>query len=450
VAQKLILVVIDGLRADTFEQAVTPERTPWLARLAELGEYRRGISTFPSLTPVCLSSIATGAHADVHHIPHLVWYSREERRLVEYGSSFGAIRKAGLTQSLRDSMVEMNARHLSADASTIFETLESAGLTTACVNFTCYRGETLYRPSVPGLVAPVHGPKQFFFYSVYQSQDTGAPLAWRNRGGGSIDAYATAVGRWLVTRDGFDFFVYYLSDYDYASHAHGPGGDALEALERCDRGLGALIEAAGGFDVFLERYGVFVCADHGQTQVAESLGLEPHFPERELVVAASNRAGMVYRLDDATPEAGELARRLDAVPGVEVALWREDGDAVARRDGAELRFAPNGEGFTTSGDAAVLDHPQALERAWAALANPNAGDLLVSAAEGVEFADLAGGSHAGGGSHGSLVTGDSEVPFLSVGAGPPPDSIVGIAPLVAHGFGVEPPAYADAQAARAG
>jgi predicted AlkP superfamily pyrophosphatase or phosphodiesterase len=445
-AQKLILVVIDGLRADTFEEAVTPERTPWLARLAEAGEYRRGISTFPSLTPVCLSSIATGAHADVHHIPHLVWYSREERRLVEYGSSFGAIRRAGITQSLRDSMVEMNARHLSRDARTVFETLEDAGLTTACVNFTCYRGGTRYRPSVPGIVAPVSGPKEFYFYSIYQAQDTGAPLAWRNRSGGSIDAYATAVGRWLVTRDAFDFFVYYLSDYDYASHLHGPGGEALDALERCDRGIGTLVEAAGGFDTFVERYAVLVCADHGQTAVREAYALETHFPERELLVAASNRAGMVYRLGADTPEPAELAQRLDGVAAVEVALYREDGEAVARRDGELLRFAPDGDGFWTSGDASILDHPQGLERAWAALANPNAGELLLSAREGSEFGDLAGRHHAGGGSHGSLVAGDSEVPLLGVGAGPLPDSITGLAPLVARSFGVDPPQYAAAPA----
>ncbi|MDX6504428.1 MAG: hypothetical protein QOE29_1553, partial [Gaiellaceae bacterium] len=422
-ARKLILIVIDGLRADTFEQAVTPERTPWLARLAELGDYRRGISTFPSLTPVCLSSIATGAHADVHHIPHLVWYSREEQRLVEYGSSFGAIRKAGVTQSLRDSLVEMNARHLSKGARTIFETLESAGLVTASVNFTCYRGETRYRSTVPGLASPVGGPKQFFFYSIFQSQDTGAPLAWRNRNAGSIDAYATGVGRWLVTRDGFDFFVYYLSDYDYASHTSGPDG-ALDALESCDRGIGTLVEAAGGLDAFLERYGVIVCADHGQTAVGEAVALEPLFPEKELLVTASNRAGMVYRLGSGTPEVDELARRLDEVASVEVALYRDGAEAVARRAGAELRFRPDGAGgFVTHGDPQVLDYHQGLVRAWAALANPNAGELIVSAAEGLEFADLAGGSHAGGGSHGSLVAGDSEVPILGVGAGPLPDSI---------------------------
>ena len=93
--KKLILVVIDGLTPEVFEDAVETESAPALAFLARHGSYRRGVSTFPSLTPVCLSSIATGAHPDVHRIPHLVWWNRGERRLVEYGSSFAAIRAAG-------------------------------------------------------------------------------------------------------------------------------------------------------------------------------------------------------------------------------------------------------------------------------------------------------------------------------------------------------------------
>ena len=60
---------------------------------------------------------------------------------------------------------------------------------------------------------------------------TGAPLAIRTRSGGSVDSYAVSVGRWLVTRDGFDFFLYYLPDYDYASHTEGPEG-AGAALAR--------------------------------------------------------------------------------------------------------------------------------------------------------------------------------------------------------------------------
>jgi hypothetical protein len=84
----------------------------------------------------------------------------------------------------------------------------------------------------------------------------------------------------------------------------------------------------------------------------------------------------------------------------------------------------------------VLSQPDALERVWAALANPNAGDLIVSAAPGVEFADLGGRHHAGGGSHGSLEPGDSEVPMISVGAGPPPARTIDVAPRVLEQLGV--------------
>ncbi len=139
-AKKLILIVIDGLTPVAFEGAAEDDRMPALKFLAANGAYARGISTFPSLTPVCLSSIATGAHPDVHRIPHLVWYHRGERRIVEYGSSFAAVRAAGARQALLDAIFNMNEQHLGADAVTVFEALEDAGYTTAAINFTCYRG----------------------------------------------------------------------------------------------------------------------------------------------------------------------------------------------------------------------------------------------------------------------------------------------------------------------
>ena len=123
-----------------FEGAVGSGETPTLAALAARGVYRRATSVFPSLTPVCLSSIATGAHGDIHEIPHLVWYDRHEQRLVEYGSSFGAVRAAGIGRTLRDTLVNMNRQHLGAGALTLFESLADAGLRTAAVNFTAYRG----------------------------------------------------------------------------------------------------------------------------------------------------------------------------------------------------------------------------------------------------------------------------------------------------------------------
>jgi hypothetical protein len=405
----VVLIVIDGLTPSMLEATSAPA----LRFLLEHGSYRRSASTFPSLTPVCLASIATGGHPNVHGIPHLVWWNRDEQRLVEYGSSFAALRASGLVQGLRDSVVNLNERHLFKSAETVFEALEGAGRTTAAINITTYRGPHRHISPIPGF-PPVHGPKRFFFYSVYESDKTGAPIAWLNRSLGSIDGYAAAIGRWLVTRDGFDLLVHYLPDYDYASHALGPDA-AHEALARADASIEALFDAAGGRDAFLERYAVVLCSDHGQAPVEQAarLAVEGGF------VAASNRAAMLYGED---PRA--LAEALDAEPAVDVALFLEDGEVIARRGGEE--------------DLALLDdYPDGRARAEGALRNPNAGDVLVSAAPGWEFTDLAGRSHVGGGSHGALAAADSEVPMLVVGIdGDPPRSITEIKGLLLAHFGV--------------
>lgn len=402
-AKKVVLIVVDGMTPAAFERAAESGRAPALAFLAAHGDYRRGISVFPSLTPVCLSSIATGAGPDDHHIPHLVWWHRDEQRIVEYGSSFSALRAAGIAQSIADTIYNMNQRHLSPDVTTVYEALDGAGLEAAAVNITCYRGRTRYLPTLPWVTKAAYGPKRFFYYGLFESDQTGAPFAVRSRASGSTDAYAAAVGRWLVTRDGFDFLAYYLSDFDYSSHLHGPEGAEDVALARTDAAVQALLDAAGGGDAFLDRYAVVLLSDHGQTTVDRTARLESALARfDDIVVCASNRAAQVYLLPGARTDAEQLAAALDGEPSVDVTLRLDGGAVVARRDGADGR--PD-----------ELEHPDAARRARAALMNPNAGELLVSAAEGWEFADLGGRHHSGGGSHGSLVAGDSIVPVLTIG-----------------------------------
>jgi predicted AlkP superfamily pyrophosphatase or phosphodiesterase len=436
VPRKLVLIVVDGMTPAAFERAIEGGRAPALSFLAEHGDYRLATSVFPSLTPVCLTSIATGSGPGVHHIPSMVWWNRQERRIVEYGSSFAALRAAGLSQSVVDTIFNMNGRHLSKDAVTIYEALEDAGLVSAAVNITCYRGRHRYLPTLPGLHRAAHGPRRFFYYGLFESDRTGAPFAVRSRRGGSVDAYAAAVGRWLVTRDGFDFLAYYLSGYDFASHAGGPDGDEADrSLEQIDAEIAALFEAAGGPNEFLERYAVVLLSDHGQTAVERVARLEERFEEvaGEVVVTASNRAAQVYLLPGARVEAADLARRLDGFPAVDVTLRRDGDEVVARRDGAD---AP----------VEKLDYPDAARRARSALANPNGGELLVSAAVGWELADLGGRHHAGGGSHGSLVAGDSLVPLVTVGLRAEPRRITEVAPAILGHFGVAAPASMEALA----
>jgi hypothetical protein len=452
--RKLVLIVIDGLTPAMLERGVEGGFAPTIAALVEAGQLGRAISVFPSLTPVCLTTIATGAPPGIHRIPHLVWFDREQERVIEYGSSFAAARRSGALRWWRDTVYAMNAEHLSTEAVTVFEALEDHGFRAAGINMTCFRGRERHLPIVPGSTPAALGPSRFFFYGLFESRDTGtSPTAVFKRASGSVDGYAETAGRWLVTRDDFDFLFYYLSDYDYVSHALGPEG-ADEALRRADGSIATIVEAAGGIDSFLDRYDVLLCSDHGQTPVHEGVQLERSLGDLSLAgrratrraqvaLTASNRAAMAYRLAGCPLETAELAERLENDPSVEVVCYRDGAEAIARRAGAELRFAPTGQGWRMSGDTRVLDQPRAHERLWSALENPNAGEVLISAAPGVEFADLAGHHHAGGGSHGSLELGDSEVPMLAVGIERLPESIAEIAPIVLTHFGIEPPSYSS-------
>ena len=139
----------------------------------------------------------------------------------------------------------------------------------------------------------------------------------------------------------------------------------------------ALIEAAGGPDEFLERYAVVVCSDHGQTRVEQAVRARGRRSPRASTRRRRHRVEpgrQVYRLPGCREDARELARRLDGSEAVDVVLFREDGEAVARRDGEELRFAlePTAA-WRTSGDLALLDQPDALERAWARARQPERG-----------------------------------------------------------------------------
>jgi len=123
---------------------------------------------------------------------------------------------------------------------------------------------------------------------------------------------------------------------------------------------------------------------------------------------------------------------------------------VARCGGRELRFARGGRfrdlrggAWSDEGDADVLADaafPNGRERLAAILDCVNAGDVVCSAAEGVEFVDGGGSHHQGGGSHGSLASADSLVPLVTVGvdvsAVPAQPSITDVYGLVARHFGL--------------
>ena len=146
VTKKVVLAVVDGLGPELLDRALEAGRAPTIAALIDAGSRTDAcVSTFPSLTPVCLSAIVTGEHPVGSRIPGMTWYHRGEGRFVEYGSSFAATLAEGTRQMVDDILVNLNLLHLSPRATTIFEALEDAGLVTAAVNLYVCRGRVRHQ-----------------------------------------------------------------------------------------------------------------------------------------------------------------------------------------------------------------------------------------------------------------------------------------------------------------
>ena len=481
-----MLVVIDGAKPAMLERAVADGRAPTLAEMMQRGSYvDECAAVFPSVTPVCAASIATGVGQDRHLIPSMNWYFRDESRYVEYGSSFRAARRFGIARQLTDTVYNMNRAHLAADVPTIFEQLDDAGVRTAGTTYLMYRGRyehqaasdtTLTRFASRVLIRhAVMGPRELFYADVFASRDTGC----RSQLGmpGVRDRHAGCVGAYLVERDLFDFLLLSLPDNDNHSHRNGPHAQ-VDSISAADRQIGRLVEAAGGPDEFFRDYAVITIADHSHAPVEQAISLWEEFgdftvlqpsdvrpEEAEIAVCPAQRSAMVYLLASGGRAAllPRIAARARAIPGVDLVMWREGDEAVIAGASGELRFAPGGElrdrrgvAWRVTGELAVLDaqidgsdfdapsYPDSLTRAWDALAGPRSGEVLLSAGPGYEFTDWGGADHVGGGSHGSLHASDSLAPMLCCGI---EDDVRGerrqwsirdVAPMIARHFGAQP------------
>ncbi len=459
--KKLVLAIIDGLKPAMLERAVSTGRAPTLGRLMEDGVYVDDcVAAFPSVTPTCAASIATGVGPDEHLIPSMNWYHRAERRYVEYGSSFAASRQFGVVRSLTDTIYNMNLAHLSGDVKTVFEHLDDAGLRTAGTTYLMYRGRHRHEVANESALAriatstlfrhAVYGPKELFYADIFASRRTGcrAQLGLP----GARDQHTGCVGAYMVEHDLFDFLLFSLPDNDTWSHKNGPHAQ-VSSIAAADRQLERLMHAAGGSDAFLEDHAVIVAGDHSHAAVEARITLASALAEEwrvrpptataaaddELAVSPAQRSAMVYVLEDErraelTPRVAARAARIE---GVDLVLWRAGEEAIIASPRGELRFGRGGEirdarggRWTLEGELGALgaelrdgvldtpEYPDALQRVWSALACPTAGDVLLSAAPSYEFVDWGGMDHVGGGSHGSLHASDSLGALLWCGTGP--------------------------------
>jgi predicted AlkP superfamily pyrophosphatase or phosphodiesterase len=488
VTKKVVLAVIDGLKPSMLERAVASGRAPALARVMAEGVYVDDcVAAFPSVTPVCAASIATGVGPDAHHIPSMNWWFRGEERYVEYGSSFSASRQFGFVRSLTDTIYNMNLAHLPKDVPTIFELLDDADIRTAGTTYLIYRGRHRHEAAKDTALArlatatlfrhAVYGPRELFYADIFASRKTGCrgPLGMP----GVRDQHAGCVGSYLVEHDLFDFLLLSLPDNDTWSHRNGPHSQPT-SIAAADKQLERLMHAAGGPDAFLEEHAVIVMADHSHAAVEMGIPLDAAFEdfavapplaaragadvEPQVALCPAQRSAMIYALrpedrDDLVPQLVETAAELE---GVDLVVFKRGDEVVVRSPRGELRFGkggdlsdPRGEAWSVEGDVAAVgariedglflspDYPDALGRLWSAVTCPTAGDVLLSAEPGYEFVDWGGQDHVGGGSHGSLHHSDSHGALLWCGIGPDGRhakdqwTLRDVVPMVTQHFGLE-------------
>ncbi len=283
---KLLLAVVDGLKPAMLERAVATGRAPAMAAVMERGTYvDECAAAFPSVTPACAATIATGVRQDAHHIPSMNWYSRDEGRYVEYGSSFSASRRFGLVQQLTDTIYNMNATHLPQEVLTVFESLDDLGVRTAGTTYLMYRGRYEHQTSKTTALTrlastvfrrPVMGPKELFYADIFASRET--PCRSQLGLPGIRDQHAGCVGAYLVEEDLFDFLLLSLPDNDTHSHRHGPHAQ-VTSIAAADRQLERLFHAGGGSEKFLDEHAVIVVADHSHAPVEKAIDLQAAYAE---------------------------------------------------------------------------------------------------------------------------------------------------------------------------
>lgn len=469
---KVLLVVIDAATPRVVGPAIQTGRLPTLQRLVERGQYHGACTTiFPSITPAATTSIITGEYPASSGIVGASWFEAETGNVAYFGDDFWIIAREGFRSFLDDFLIGLNGDRLAAP--TLFEIVERAGLRAACLNYLIFKGlhqhevkTPLALRLLPGVRRKEHvaGPSIIAIGDFLTTHTMrGKPL---DDVGGvlhrfGMDDASTSELLFELAEDTFpDFTVAYFADNDYRSHEVGPH-EALEVLDRVDRGLARAFDAAGGLDKVLQEMFVVVTSDHGHCEVLPDhdraaicldqilgdfkqavLG-KPWTAGDEIMICPNMRAAQVY-FKRAT--AGDLRRAVAAVltdARVDLAICRGvDIDGLpdrfrvdAQRGSLEFWRGSSGsqalDAFGTTwswqGELSVLDarveggrlvwgdYPNAFERLAGALEHPHSATLWVTAAPGSEFEVPGGSAHLGGASHGGLHALESYSPLIVAG-----------------------------------
>lgn len=485
-------IIIDSWHPGAVQRELDAGNLPALRFLLRHGRMdMECASIFPTVTPACLTSLATGVSPDQHGITGVLWYNRGIDRYVHYWPYPQSLYWGTIDHVITDFFLRMNRDHLSSKVKTVFELLEEAGVPSASVNFPISRGPYRHRAQIPWFIRKLGklpedlqlpGPR----YMRHGDMIRGSQKRNRFLGKYGFNDHQSALhSAELVASERPAFMLTYLNENDLRTHHKGPDNIGW-SLRRVDRELGLMLDAYGSWQRAVEEARWVITGDHAQSntypfrpgyavnvfkafagtglRVAPLRGGQLEAHGHDFAAAPNDRMCLFY-----FPE-GKASRRYDVLevvsrwPAVDQVFWREDdwiyglkrstGATIAWRRGGGTVDAHGGT-WEITGDWSVVDatpvaagdchaiayrdYPNCLERVTAALNVPGGGTLLVTAELGREFTS---GFPMGRGNHGSLHAQDTHVPLVTVGvAAQLNPRTIDIVPMILNEFGVPQPSY---------
>lgn len=295
-AQRAIVLVLDGLRRDMVTEADMPALSALAGCAMRFDAHR---SVFPSLTRCVSASFATGCHPGRHGL------QGNTVALMEGGAL--ALADAGEPDFLDRKLA---ATGLMLAVPTLAERVAAAG------------GYALYSNASPGATR-AHDPQRRAFVR-------NRAVSWG--GAGPLGTPATSCGDdALVARfideavdSAFAVAVAWLSEPDHTQHAAPLGSpEHRRVLREADARVARVAEAVArrrdaGEDVLL-----MVASDHGHETVAEiadpnavlaEAGLKRHAKDTDLIAVANGTAALIYAHPDRTGDADHALEMLARQP----------------------------------------------------------------------------------------------------------------------------------------
>lgn len=466
----VIMLIVDSLMNAPLQEAVKKGEAPALRFFMEHGkQFPNIVSSFPTMSVTIDSSLLTGAYADVHKLPGLVWFSEKEKRLINYGTHIKELRKTGLIKWMKDILYHLNEDHLSKDIKTIHEELADNGKTSASINAYVYRGRSNHHLKLPRWLTSftplnrdreIYGPKLFSYGALSRLN----PLKRNNRFWqkyGFNDKFSARELIYLIQNNKLPAFtLVYFPDLDHSVHQKGPQN--TKGIKEVDKQLQKILDTYGSWEEALQDNYWIVMGDSGQVsmdtvrkkalidlkQLLRSYRImnlkEGVKDDDQIVLGINERMTFVYSLDSTQLPLSTIAKTLQKDDRIDVIAWNEKeaihvisgvkaGELVFQTNGDYMD--PYGQSWSVRGDLEILDitfknnamvydtYPDALSRLQSAFASHEGSYLVIHAKPGFEFIGESSPTHVGGASHGGMHKQESLVPMIVTGTSSAPEHL---------------------------